>query len=122
MTDQLNLAGLGGGVAEEKFQEELDRVVKNIVDPNTDWKAKRKVVIELTFRANRDRDIVEVDIASIAKLAPRIAYTTRANIGVSGAGESVALEQMNQTTIDEHIKKKAVEAGNVVTINKESAQ
>lgn len=46
----VTLAGLKGGALEELFQCELERVVSNARDLNTDWKAKRKIVVSLEFK------------------------------------------------------------------------
>jgi hypothetical protein len=54
---EITLAGFGGGALEERFQDELKKVIKNIQDPNTDAEAKRTIDIKLTIqpmKGNRD--------------------------------------------------------------------
>lgn len=63
------LETLGGGAALEKFADELTRVLENIRDPNTEPEAKRKVVLEVTFAPDADREVVKVIIAARSTLA-----------------------------------------------------
>lgn len=63
------LKTIGGGVAAEFFERELKRVVKNIADPNTDPKAKRKITIEITMTADEERRHCAVSVSAHAKLA-----------------------------------------------------
>lgn len=45
----LNLSQLANGGIQEKINSELEKVLDNIMDPNTSPKEKRKLVITLTF-------------------------------------------------------------------------
>lgn len=54
---EITLANFGGGALEERFQDELKKVIKNIQDPNTDAEAKRTIDIKVTvqpMKGNRD--------------------------------------------------------------------
>lgn len=49
MKKNFNLDNLAEGALTEKVNQGINEVLANIQDPNTDWKKKRKLTIELTF-------------------------------------------------------------------------
>ena len=59
-----DLQTIGAGAAAEKFQAELRAVLENIRDPNTQAKAKRKIVLEYVFLPDEDREKVLVGISA----------------------------------------------------------
>jgi len=71
MTDipVVTLTTLLDGAAVELFQFELDRVLRNIENENTDPKAARKIVVEVTFLPDDDRGAGYVDVKVNGKLA-----------------------------------------------------
>jgi len=91
MGTSINLSNLGGGVAIEKFDEELARVVDNILDPNTDPGAKREVVIKVSVVPSKDRKHGDIEVSTSTKLAPSVSYSTQAFFGQS-EGKPVAFE------------------------------
>lgn len=66
----LTVANIANGAAVELFEEELEHVLENMLDPNTDPKAKRVVTLKFTFVPNRDRDSADVKVEAASKLAP----------------------------------------------------
>lgn len=66
---EFTLGTLGGGAAEELFADALDKVLANIEDPNTDHKARREVILKLSFSAKEDRRVGDVAISIATKLA-----------------------------------------------------
>ncbi|HBF3744071.1 TPA: hypothetical protein KOS27_002588 [Clostridioides difficile] len=77
----ITLEKFAGGVLKEKFNTELQKVLDNIADPNTDFKKTRKISLEIVFKANEDRDLAEVDIKSKATIVEAKATTTKVIIG-----------------------------------------
>lgn len=69
-TDYLTLDNLGAGAAKELFQHELEKVLENILDPNTDAKCKRTVVLTVTIVPGDNRDECATLIEATSKLAP----------------------------------------------------
>jgi hypothetical protein len=65
----VTLETLADGAAAELFQSELDKLLRNIQDPNTDATATRKVTLEVTFAPDEDREKGEVRIKASSKLA-----------------------------------------------------
>lgn len=78
---KLDLSSLAGGGLQEKVDKELAAVIENLLDLNTDAKAKRKVAITLTMSANDDRSIVETAIDIKSTLAPQKGVATTVLIG-----------------------------------------
>lgn len=69
------------GAMAEQVNIELAKVLKNIADPNTDHKVKRKLVVTLTFTTDDSRDMTVVDVKTQSKLAPPKALNTKILIG-----------------------------------------
>ncbi len=81
---ELTLADLGSGALEEKFQAELDRVLKNIADPNS-ADGKREISIKIVLTPNAKRSSIDIDIQTVAKLQPDVPFASQAFIGRVGA-------------------------------------
>ncbi|HJF32798.1 MAG TPA: replication terminator protein [Sporosarcina psychrophila] len=58
-----------GGVA-EKVNIELQKILENIADPNTDPKKTRKVTVSITLKANDKRNLVDVSVEARSTIAP----------------------------------------------------
>ena len=102
---QLSLATIGGGAALEKFQDELQKVVENILDPNTEAKTKRSIVIKVDIVPTPERNMGAILVSSTAKLAPTRSYGTRAFFGKDGTGNALAFEDdPKQLTINDFIQ------------------
>ena len=82
---------IGGGALTELFAVELARILANIADPNTDISAKRSMKIEITFKPNRDRDVVDTEISCGSKLAGIMTVSTQLYMG-RHQGKLVAIE------------------------------
>ena len=66
---------------QEKFDDAMEKVLQNMTDPNTPWKNKRKITVEVTFEQNEDRDDSSVNVSVIPKLAAVKPVETRMAIG-----------------------------------------
>ena len=89
---QVSLQTLGSGAAAELFDDELGKVLANVVDVNTDHKTAREVTLKVTIRPNEDRTFGAVTIAASSKLAPVKSVGTAFFIG-KRAGRAVAMER-----------------------------
>lgn len=87
----VTLTTLADGAALELFQSELDRVLRNIQDPNTEPKASRKVVLEVSFNPDEMRECGDVRVRVSAKLAGLKGARTRVFFG-RHKGQLVATE------------------------------
>lgn len=97
MSEKITLGTLAGGAVEERFTDELQNVLKNIMDPNTDWKSKRKINLAITFEPTEDRDFSRVTFNVKSVLSPQKTVTTALYIGKDGKGRAVAEEMMKQS-------------------------
>ncbi|WP_334328421.1 replication terminator protein [Companilactobacillus sp. HBUAS59699] len=76
-----NLSEIAEGGLQEKFTKELKKLSENILDPNTDAKAKRKITIGLTYKPNDNRDAVDVMVEVKSNLAPQVGLSTTMLVG-----------------------------------------
>ncbi len=67
---RLNLQDLADGAVAEKIDIELQNVLENIADPNTDPKSARKLHVILTFKADENRDVASLSTVVKSTLVP----------------------------------------------------
>ncbi|MDB2123699.1 hypothetical protein [Clostridium paraputrificum] len=53
MENMINLESFADGALAEKVNIALKEVLANITDPNTEYKTKRKLTIDMTFTAGK---------------------------------------------------------------------
>ncbi|MBW2342526.1 MAG: replication terminator protein [Deltaproteobacteria bacterium] len=112
----LSLSNIGDGAAMEMFDLELGRILKNIMDPNTEPKAAREIVLKVKFRPDEDRDLAQVDVAVSSKLAGSKAFMTRVIFGKDSRGRMEARElETGQRSLFEN-------KGNVISMNQEGGE
>lgn len=88
----VSLVNLKGGAAVEAVDFALGEVFENILDPNTDPKATRKVVMELVFKPNPDREAAGCEIKVKPILAPQAAMTSTVYVAKDDDGRAVGAE------------------------------
>lgn len=96
MENMINLENFAEGALAEKMDMALKEVLGNISDPNTDYKLKRKLTLEMTFASGEDRELAEVAIIAKTKLAPNKPIATKIVIGTDGKGGILASEYKKQ--------------------------
>lgn len=94
--ENINLQTVADGALAEKLNEGIKQVLENILDPNTEYKTKRKLNLEMTFETNESRELSQVDFLVKTKLAPQKAVATTFLIGTDGKGGILASEYKNQ--------------------------
>lgn len=80
------------GAVIERVNVELEKVLQNILDPNTKAKAKRSVLLKITLTPSESREIAEVEIATESKLAPMTPLETAISLGMDRKGTVDASE------------------------------
>ena len=60
MRQIIDLNTFASGALAEKVNIELQKVLENISDPNTDHKKARKVTVTMTLKANERRNLANV--------------------------------------------------------------
>lgn len=78
---KVNLEKFAGGALSVRASRAINQVMYNMQDDNTPAKTKRKVVIELTFTQDDNREDVQVDIDVKTKLAAETTSRTRMFVG-----------------------------------------
>lgn len=120
---EISLHDVAGGALQEKVNQAFEQVMKNMQDPNTPWKNKRKINLTLTFIQNEDRTDCTCDISVDTKLAAVKPVSTKfcTEKDVS-TGEIFAQEygpgirgQMSFEDVEQNTEDKMVEVdGNIV--------
>ena len=116
----INLETLAEGGLTEKVNMALREVLNNIADPNTDYKVKRKLTIDITFISQEDRDLALLDIQTKTKLAPPKSIGTKIVIGTDGKGGIMASEFGKQIP-GQSVMRVVEETGEVLTTAEEKA-
>lgn len=66
---ELNIGNIAGGAAPELFNHEIERMLKNVGDVNTDPEAKRSITMKFDFAPSPDRKSAVVKLTVSSKLA-----------------------------------------------------
>ncbi len=90
--EPLSFDNLGAGVAEEKFEEALKKVLENVLDPNTRAQTAREIILRVKIKPSENRTDADVVIACDVKLAADKVFPTRIFIGKSLNGQPEAHE------------------------------
>lgn len=59
----------------------MEKVLQNMMDPNTPWKNKREIMVKVSFQQNEDRNDTTVDVSVVPKLAAVKPVSTMMAIG-----------------------------------------
>ncbi|HEL1697496.1 TPA: hypothetical protein TXS28_000213 [Streptococcus suis] len=77
----LDLSSIADGGLQEKLNNELARVIENILDPNTDPTVKQEVSIKLVLKPNDQRNSVDTIMEVKSKLATQVKLSTTILVG-----------------------------------------
>lgn len=95
--ERLNLASLCGGAVQEKVDRALEKVAKNILDPNTEAKKKRSITLKISLEPDED-DREDVKVSS------EVSYTLAPETGVQTQFFMYKDLQSGRVTVTEHRK------------------
>lgn len=71
-----NLETFAGGELSRQINRDIEAVMRNVVDPNTDVKAKRKITVTIEFKPNEQRNYITTNVNSKPTLAPALGAVT----------------------------------------------
>ena len=91
-----SLLQMAKGAIQERVDYEVTRVVDNLLDMNTEAKAKRKVTLTITMTTDDDRRVVKVEASAKSTLAPVTPIGTSLVITADGNGEMMLAEIVPQ--------------------------
>ena len=74
--EMMTLAKLGGGAAVELFDREFQKVVENIVNPNTPAETTREITLTVKMKPSKDREFSQTDISVKSKMASPNGFQT----------------------------------------------
>lgn len=77
----LDLSKIDDGAVQEKFAHEMEKVLENILDRNTDPTKKRSVTLTIDIIPNKDRDMLVLASQCKSKLVPREETETKVLFG-----------------------------------------
>lgn len=57
---RVSILNMAKGALEEEVNLQMAKVAQNLIDPNTDWKKARKLIVTLDFVTDEQREITRV--------------------------------------------------------------
>lgn len=98
--DSIHIDTIGDGIVPALFENELEKVVNNIADPNTAPKQKREIDIKVTFSPTESRELAGMSISVKSKLAPVKPHETSVYIITTRTGVTAHEHNPLQTGLD----------------------
>ena len=98
----LNISNIADGALVEQVDCEIQKVLANIIDVNTDATKKRKIVVTLTFEPSDDRDITDVTFETKSQLQPSRKQTTR--VAFEKHGSKIVAEELRRGAIKGQVR------------------
>jgi len=92
MSKIIDLNNFAEGALAERFNEELQKVLENIADPNTDVKKVRKLTLTVSLRADEKRDVVFTSVLAKSSLAPAKEIEAKLLMDLDGRGKITGAE------------------------------
>ncbi|MEB6147372.1 hypothetical protein [Enterococcus casseliflavus] len=77
----LDLSKIDEGAVQEKFEHEMEKVIENILDRNTNPTKKRSITITIDVLPSKDRDMFVLATQTKSKLVPREETETKVLFG-----------------------------------------
>ncbi len=84
------------GALTERFNHEMERVLNNVFDQNTNPKAKRQIQIVIDIAPNERRDAAEFKVDVKSKIAPPVAIAQTVILHQDDDGNVTATEMTTQ--------------------------
>lgn len=71
-----NIAELQEGAIQEKIEKEVELIMSNILDLDTDATKKRKLTITIDFTPDENRQVISLDAQVKSALVPQVSVAT----------------------------------------------
>ena len=97
--DELSLLTLMGGLAVERFDDELTKVLENIIDPNTKPDATRSITLKVTMKPNKNRGLSDMILEVGSKIANPDKASTTVFIAMTKTGPVATEHNPNQPSL-----------------------
>lgn len=89
-----SIMSMARGAFEERVDYEMDKVIQNILDPNTKATAKRKITLTIELTPDDERRTIGVSVTAKSTLAATNPVATALYVTSDGNGELVMLAKM----------------------------
>ncbi|TCJ05063.1 replication terminator protein [Cytobacillus praedii] len=104
MSKIIDLNTFADGALSERANVELQKILENIHDPNTDAKKTRKLTLTITLSADDKRDVVLTNVVAKSTLAPAKPIESKLIMDMDNKGKITGAELKSgikgQTYID----------------------
>ena len=87
-----SIMSMARGAFEERVDYEMDKVIQNILDPNTKATAKRKITLTIELTPDDERRTIGVSVTAKSTLAATNPVATALYVTSDGNGEVVSCE------------------------------
>ncbi len=122
----INMEEFANGAFTIQVNRAIEKVMKNIQDPNTDAKVARKITVTVAFKPNETRDFITTGVVTKTSLAPELGAVTAMTCGTDlKTGEVDAVEigkelpgQMSLEDMEEENVQVDTETGEVISHGK----
>ena len=91
-----SIMSMARGALEERVDYEMDKVIQNILDPNTKATAKRKITLTIELTPDDERRTIGVSVTAKSTLAATNPVATALYVTSDGNGELVVAEMVPQ--------------------------
>lgn len=88
----IDLNSFAEGAMAERFDVELQKILENIADPNTDAKKVRKLTLTISLKADDKRDVVLTNVVAKSTLAPAKEIEAKLLMDLDGRGKVTGAE------------------------------
>ncbi|MCU9614112.1 replication terminator protein [Caldibacillus lycopersici] len=120
MNKIIDLNTFAEGALAERANVELQKILENIADPNTDPKKKRTLTITINLAADDKRDVVLTSVVAKSKLAPAKDIQAKLIMDLDSRGKVTGAELKSgikgQTFIDVDTGEILDDTGNQVAV------
>ena len=91
-----SIMSMARGAFEERVDYEMDKVIQNILDPNTKATAERKITLTIELTPDDERRTIGVSVTAKSTLAATNPVATALYVTSDGNGELVVAEMVPQ--------------------------
>ena len=99
-----SIMSMARGAFEERVDYEMDKVIQNILDPNTKATAKRKITLTIELTPDDERRTIGVSVTAKSTLAATNPVATALYVTSDGNGELVVADADRAAVIERELQ------------------